>query len=80
MTMSMPVTDTQIRELRARESSWLATVDLTTRANHDEYHKHLMSYYHASVALGIRRARRGGSRARSRAYCETLINNVTPSK
>jgi len=70
--LTSPITDEQIRELRRREAEYLDAHDATK--DYDEFFKHRMAYYHASVALGIRRARKGGSKAKSRAYCAELLN------
>lgn len=68
------VTDDQIRALRQREAQWLHSIHLNPKGtNYDEYQEHSMAHYHACVALGIRRARRGGSRAKSRARCAEIL-------
>lgn len=65
------ITDEQLNQLRWREAHWLDNVRATT---YDEYFQHSLAHYHACVALGVRRARRGGSKAKSRARCAEILN------
>jgi hypothetical protein len=68
------ITDEQIRELRSsladEHNARMAVKPLT----YDENARYIAAQYQTSVALGIRRARRGWSRAKARARCAEILN------
>lgn len=69
------ITDAQVRELRdtAREAIE-GRLKRDETWTYDRRVKWISVEYHARVALGERRARRGGSRAMARARCAEILN------
>lgn len=71
------ITDEQIRELREAEVQWIDAHPagfIGNSVRYDDWFEHSMALYHADVARGHRRARKGGSRAKSRARCAEILN------
>lgn len=66
------VTVDDIRVFRETMARWIDGA-LTTETNYDEFFEHSLAHYHASVALGVRRARRGGSKRKSTKWVSDRI-------
>lgn len=74
------ITDEQIAEVRRDAASWLDDNGFREGTKYDEYSRRSLILYHARVALGLRRARKGGSKAKSRARCADTWNETNGAK
>lgn len=80
MIIAYTITDDEIRKLRSDLADERNARMKAKALTYDENLYYVSSQYQTSVALGLRRARRGWSRAKARDCCAEILNERAASK